>query len=91
MATQHRPCDPDDDDPTATSEIALDEYGSGEEECLQRWSFVDGIYFAMVTISTVGYGDLYPDEQSGGMLLFTVSAARLFFFRRAATSWRCPT
>jgi hypothetical protein len=27
------------------------------------WTFVDSLYFAMVTVTTVGYGDLTPDDE----------------------------
>lgn len=36
------------------------------------WNFMDALYFSMVTMSTVGYGDLSPDKRSGGLLFFTI-------------------
>ena len=35
-----------------------------------RWSFLDAVYFQIVTVSTVGYGDLHPSTD--GSRLFTV-------------------
>jgi len=29
------------------------------------WTIIDGIYFTMATMSTVGYGDLYPSPDNG--------------------------
>lgn len=26
----------------------------------ERWSFIDALYFSVVTLATVGYGDLHP-------------------------------
>ena len=30
----------------------------------QNWSFIDTLYFTICTITTVGYGDLSPDDNS---------------------------
>ena len=35
---------------------------------LEGWSFIDSLYFSVVTLATVGYGDLHP----------TTELARLF-------------
>ncbi len=37
---------------------------------VEGWGFVDSLYFATVTISTVGYGDLSPETAFGR--LFTI-------------------
>jgi voltage-gated potassium channel Kch len=37
---------------------------------LEGWSFVDSLYFSVVTLATVGYGDLHPTTDIGK--LFTV-------------------
>ena len=36
----------------------------------EGWTFVDAFYFSMVTMSTVGYGDLSPTK--GGSKFFTI-------------------
>ena len=36
----------------------------------EGWSYIDGMYYTMVTMSTVGYGDLSPS--SGGARAFTI-------------------
>eukprot|EP00937_MAST-01D_sp_MAST-1D-sp2_P006443 g6443.t1 len=43
------------------------------------WTFVDGVYFSIVTITTVGYGDLTPTTRTGiwctiFFMLFAISA-----------------
>lgn len=37
---------------------------------LEGWSFVDSLYFSVVTLATVGYGDIHPVTDLGK--LFTV-------------------
>lgn len=37
---------------------------------IQHWSYLDGIYFAAVTVTTLGYGDFVPATQAGK--IFTV-------------------
>jgi potassium channel subfamily K len=46
-------------------------YKYGEEyEDGTKWTFVDGFYFTMMTMSTVGYGDISPSNT--GMRVFTL-------------------
>ena len=34
--------------------------GTGAYYNLEHWSFVDSFYFSATTLTTVGYGDLFP-------------------------------
>ncbi|GMH51479.1 hypothetical protein TL16_g01021 [Triparma laevis f. inornata] len=31
----------------------------------ERWSFVDSVYFAVQTVTTIGYGDVSPETTAG--------------------------
>ena len=70
MLTQTRPCDDVADDAASGEDLTSD--GAAVEPCMMRWTFIDAIYFAMTTISTVGYGDLSVALDSGWMVTFTV-------------------
>ncbi|MDI6806379.1 MAG: potassium channel family protein [Candidatus Aenigmarchaeota archaeon] len=37
---------------------------------LQHWTYLDGVYFSAMTVTTVGYGDLVPTTKIGK--IFTV-------------------
>ena len=39
--------------------------GTGAFMYLEGWSFVDAIYFSVVTVATVGYGDVHPLTPAG--------------------------
>jgi hypothetical protein len=36
------------------------EVGDDEDACTESWTLIDSLYFSVVTMSTVGYGDLSP-------------------------------
>lgn len=45
-------------------------FGSTVYHYLEGWSWVDSIYFSVVTLTTVGYGDFSP--QTDGGKFFTI-------------------
>lgn len=61
MLTEEKPCE-------SAEETSAADYDS--DTCRERWTFIDSLYFSMVTMSTVGYGDLSPS--SLGSRMFTV-------------------
>lgn len=48
-------------------------YRLGESGFNQTLSFVNALYFSVVTISTVGYGDIQPKTDANGMKLLIIS------------------
>lgn len=74
--------------------------GGGMFARLEGWSFVSGVYFAAVTLSSVGYGDLVPTRRVSKYLWFPfifvgLSAVAVFISAladlRAARSGRGPS
>jgi hypothetical protein len=54
----------------AGSAVLLIAIGTVVFSALEDWSIVDSFYFSVVTVTTVGFGDLTPDTD--GAKLFTV-------------------
>ncbi len=52
---------------------------------LEKWSYVDALYFSAATISTVGYGDLSPTHDASKLVailyMFFGIAVMLYAFR----------
>ncbi|HAV01819.1 MAG TPA: hypothetical protein DCW95_01235 [Chryseobacterium sp.] len=51
---------------------------------LEGWSWLDGLYFSVSTVTTTGYGDLYPETTNGKIFvvfyqIISVGIILLFF------------
>lgn len=56
--------------------------------CLREgWRPIDAIYFAMVTMSTVGYGDFSPKDEPGAMVntVFFIFFGIVFVFSEVSS------
>ena len=50
--------------------VGLIAFGTVIYHVLEDWSWVDSLYFSVIAVTTVGFGDLTPDTD--GAKLFTV-------------------
>ena len=46
---------------------------------IEDWKFLDGIYFAVVTLFTIGFGDLVPKTHLGRSLFFPMAVGGILF------------
>ena len=82
---------------TTTAIVAFAMYiaiGCGVMCTAEHWNIIDGFYFCMVTMSTVGYGDLSPTTgatQAFSLVLILVGIIFIFAKIAAAVSlWTSP-
>lgn len=49
---------------------------------LEGWSYVDSFYFSVISITTIGYGDLYPTHDISKIIisLYAILGVSLFLF-----------
>ena len=49
---------------------------------IEGWNFVDSLYFVVVSITTIGYGDLYPVTNAGKLftILFSFIGIAMAFY-----------
>lgn len=52
----------------------------------EDWSFLDAVYFSVITISTVGYGDFSPQTVAGKMFTIVYVLIGLGIFVATATT-----
>ena len=53
---------------------------------VERWSFLDSVYFSVITIATVGYGDFAPQTALGKIFTIGYIFCGLGLFVASATS-----
>ncbi|MFP7674577.1 potassium channel family protein [Marivita sp. S0852] len=53
---------------------------------VEGWSFLDSIYFSVITIATVGYGDFSPQTVPGKVFTMVYVICGLGIFVAAATA-----
>jgi voltage-gated potassium channel len=52
---------------------------------VEGWGWLDAIYFSVITLSTVGYGDLYPATAAGKIFTIIYILSGIGIFLAAAT------
>ncbi len=45
-------------------------FGTVAYRYLEGWGWIDSLYFSVITLTTIGYGDFYPKTDAGK--LFTI-------------------
>ena len=47
---------------------------------MERWSWIDSFYFTVITLTTIGYGDLTPDTPTAKLVtvFFAISGVGIF-------------
>ena len=47
---------------------------------MERWSWIDSFYFTVITLTTIGYGDLTPDMPTGKLVttFFAIAGVGIF-------------
>lgn len=53
---------------------------------VEGWSFIDAVYFSVMTLATVGYGDLTPHTASGKIFTIGFVLVGLGIFVATATA-----
>lgn len=53
---------------------------------VEGWSFLDAVYFSVVTIATVGYGDIHPVTATGRIFTIFYILVGLGIFVAAASA-----
>lgn len=54
---------------------------------LEGWSFVDSLYVTVITLSTIGYGDLTPEDPNGRLFTIVLAISGLSAFAFAGQAF----
>ncbi len=62
--------------------LSIISFGALAYHLIEGWGWLDSVYFATTTLTTVGYGDLHPATDAGKIftIIYVLSGVAIAFY-----------